>query len=63
MLPLSLSDDQKEQLSVLNVRREKVIKAGRKGFDTQKSQAIKAIDDFISEIKSKPDPSDSEKHS
>lgn len=52
MLPLSMSDNQRARLSTMRARRCRVNKVARQGLENQKVTALKAIDDFISEIKS-----------
>lgn len=52
MLPLSLSDDQSAQLSALKTRRKMVMRVHRNDLLEQKILALKAIDEFISEINS-----------
>jgi len=52
MLPLSLSDDPDAQLKVLKHRRSKVVSVTRKDLMQQRSQALAAIDGFMSEIRS-----------
>ncbi|RDS82323.1 hypothetical protein DWU98_09900 [Dyella monticola] len=52
MLPLSMSDNQAAQLSAMQARRSKVNKVTRSDLVIRKSAALKAIDDFIGEIKS-----------
>lgn len=52
MLPLSMSDNQAAQLSAMQVRRSRVNQITRSDLANQKSVALKAIDDFIAEIKS-----------
>ncbi len=52
MLPLSLSDDQPAQLSELKTRRKMVMRVHRKNLLEQKALALKAIDDFMTEINS-----------
>jgi hypothetical protein len=53
MLPLSLSDEPRAQLKCLSTRRKKVLAVVREGLSEQKAQALGAIDEFASEIKSK----------
>ncbi|HXE95110.1 MAG TPA: hypothetical protein VN642_01790 [Dongiaceae bacterium] len=53
MLPLALSDKPNAQLKLLKLRRSKVVHVRREDLIEQKAFAIKAIDDFISEISSK----------
>lgn len=60
MLPLSLSDNPAAQLDLLKVRRSRAMHVTRKGLLKQKEQALKAIDDFVSEIKSKNQTSSGE---
>lgn len=52
ILPLSMSDHQAAQLSTMQGRRNRVDRVARPDLSSQKSAALKAIDDFISEIKS-----------
>lgn len=54
MLPLSLSDNSRAQLDSLERRRSRVLRITRKDLSEQRGQALSAIDDFASEIKSKP---------
>lgn len=51
MLPLSMSDDQAAQLSAMKARARNVRRITRKDLSEQKALALKAIDEFISEIK------------
>jgi hypothetical protein len=51
MLPLSMSDDQIAQLSAMEDRAKRVKKIARKDLSKQKVLALKAINEFISEIK------------
>jgi hypothetical protein len=51
MLPLSMSDNQSAQLSAMQARRNIVNQVKRSDLANQKSVALKAIDDFIAEIK------------
>ena len=60
MLPLFIGDDQKRQISVLEKRRKKILEVEDKNFELPKQRAIRAIDDFISEIVSKPGHSELE---
>jgi len=53
MLPLSLSDNPHAQLDSLKARRNKVMRVTRKDLLEQRVQALRAIDDFASEIRSK----------
>jgi hypothetical protein len=53
MLPLSLSDDPRGQLKSLNTRRTRVLGVARKDLLEQRAQALSAIDEFASEIRSK----------
>lgn len=53
MLPLSLSDDPRAQLSSLQARRGKLVKVNRADLQKQRAQALAAIDAFMSEIVSK----------
>lgn len=53
MLPLNLSDDSAAQLKSLAARREHVMGVTRKDLTEQKAAALKAIDDFASEIRAK----------
>lgn len=53
MLPLSLSDNPFAQLDLLRVRRIKVMNVTRFDLLEQREFALKAIDDFVTEIKSK----------
>jgi len=52
MLPLSLSDDPRAQLNYLKQRRAKVSHVTRQKLSVQKSEALKAIDEFAAEVKS-----------
>jgi hypothetical protein len=52
MLPLSLSDDLPAQLKSMNARRKKVLTITREELSEQRTQALKAVDEAISEIKS-----------
>ncbi|WP_189799673.1 hypothetical protein [Sulfuricella sp. T08] len=52
MLPLSLSDNPHAQLNSLKTRRNKVMRVTRKDLLEQRAQALRAIDDFASEIRS-----------
>jgi multidrug resistance efflux pump len=52
MLPLSLSDDQRAQLNLLQQRRAKVNHVTRQTLSVQKAEALKAIDEFAAEVKS-----------
>lgn len=52
MLPPSLGDNLQAQLDRLMIRRTKVMHVTQKDLLKQKVQALKAIDDFASEIKS-----------
>lgn len=51
MLPLSMSDDQIAQLTAMEDRAKRVKKVARRDLSKQKVSALKAINDFISEIK------------
>jgi hypothetical protein len=51
MLPLSMSDNQPVQLATMQARRNRVSSVTRPELSDQKSVALKAIDDFINEIK------------
>jgi hypothetical protein len=53
MLPLSLSDNPRAQLDSLNLRRSKVVRVTQKDLLEQRTQALSAIDNFASEIRSK----------
>lgn len=53
MLPLSLSDNPLAQLESLKARRNSLMRVTRKDLLEQRAQAIKAIDGFVSEIRSK----------
>jgi hypothetical protein len=53
MLPLSLSDNPRAELSFLSARKGKVMRVARQDLLEQKAQALTAIDDFVAEIKSK----------
>jgi len=53
MLPLNLGDDSAAQLKALAARRELVMGVTRKDLAQQKAEALKAIDDFASEIRAK----------
>jgi len=52
MRPLSMSDNQAAQMSAMQTRRSRVNKVTRPELSHEKSVALKAIDDFINEIKS-----------
>lgn len=54
MLPLSMSDEPKAQLNLLEARRSRIMRIRRTEVSEQKAQALKAIDDFISEITHAP---------
>lgn len=60
MLPLSLSDNSYAQLKVLKARRSMVIRVSRKDILVQKEVALRAIDDFMSEIKKSIDSDSTE---
>lgn len=51
MLPLSTSDNQKAQLSAMQFREQKVRHETLDDLSEEKALALKAIDDFIAEIK------------
>lgn len=53
MLPLSLSDNPRGQLDALKARRQRVMQITQGGLAGERAEALKAIDDFASEIKSK----------
>jgi hypothetical protein len=53
MLPLSSSDHPRAQLKLLTKRRNNVARITRKDLTEQKAQALKAIDEFAAEIRSK----------
>lgn len=53
MLPLSLSDNPQAQLASLKARRSSVMRVTRKELTEQRALALRAIDDFVSEIRSK----------
>ncbi len=53
MLPLSLSDNAHAQLDLLSARKSRVMGVTRKDLSDQKTQALYAISDFASEIRSK----------
>ncbi|MEO6147963.1 MAG: hypothetical protein ABIT70_13175 [Sulfuriferula sp.] len=53
MLPLSLSDNPGAQLDSLKARRNRVMRVMRKDLFVQRALALRAIDDFGSEIRSK----------
>lgn len=53
MLPLSLSDNAAAQLQVIRARRDKAIRVSRKDLLNQRRQAVKALDTFAAEIRSK----------
>lgn len=52
MLPLSLTDNPHGQLNALVIRRSNVMRVTREDLSQQRAQALSAIDDFASEIKS-----------
>ena len=52
MLPLSMSDDPGGQLKRLNARRRKVLLVSSGQLATEKAEALKAIDDAATEIRS-----------
>jgi hypothetical protein len=54
MLPLSFSDNPRAELSALGKRRANVQSITKVELSEQKTDAMKAIDDFVSEIRSKP---------
>jgi len=58
MLPLSLSDNPTAQLKALKARKTRVMKVTRADLRKQRVTALKAIDDFVSEIRAhdKPTP-------
>lgn len=51
MLPLSLGDDQYAHLNALKARRDMLVRVNRADLSEQKALALKAIDDFISQIR------------
>ena len=51
MLPLSLSDDPCKQLSALKFREDRVLRVIKNNLADEKIFALKAIDDFMLEIK------------
>lgn len=51
MLPLTLSDDRNAQLRVLKIRKDKATQVVRKDLVEQNEQALKAINDFMAEIR------------
>jgi hypothetical protein len=53
MLPLSLADNPQAQLQKLKVRREKAERVTVRELSPQKARALRAIDDFASEVRSK----------
>lgn len=53
MLSLSMSDEPLTQLKVLQARREKIQRISRRDLSSQRVVALKAIDEFMLEIKSK----------
>ena len=53
MLPLSLSDNPRAQLSSLQSRRDKVMQVTWADLQKQRAEALAAIDTFMSEITSK----------
>ncbi len=53
MLPLSLSDNPSGQLDSLRARRNRVVHVTRRDLFEQKALALSAIDNFVSEIRSK----------
>jgi hypothetical protein len=53
MLPLSLSDDPRAQVHLLSARKSKVMRVTRKDLLEQRTQALSAINNFASEIRSK----------
>ena len=53
MLSLDVTDDSAAQLKSLAVRRELVMGVNRKDLAQQKAAALKAIDDFASEIRAR----------
>jgi hypothetical protein len=53
MLPLSLSDNPRAQLDSLTLRRSKAVRITRPDLLEQRAQALGAIDNFTSEIRSK----------
>jgi hypothetical protein len=56
MLPLSLSDDLPAQLTALKARRALVMRVNQDDLADQKTAALKAIDDFISQINAATPP-------
>jgi hypothetical protein len=52
MLPLSLSDNPHALLDLLKARKNKVMRVTRKDLLEQRALALRAIDDFVSEIRS-----------
>jgi hypothetical protein len=53
MLPLSLSDNPRAQLDSLGRRRSNIMRITQKDLSEQRAQALSAIDEFASEIRSK----------
>jgi hypothetical protein len=51
MLPLSVSDQPDAQLTAVRARRKKVLAVSRKELSEQKVQAVKALDEFVAEIR------------
>ena len=53
MLPLSLTDDPQAQLRALSLRRRHAMSVNRNDLQQQRAEALKAIDDFAAEVRSK----------
>jgi hypothetical protein len=53
MLPLSLSDDPRAQSHLLSARKSKVMRVTRMDLSEQRTEALSAINNFASEIRSK----------
>jgi len=53
MLPLSLSDNPRAQLDLLSARKRKAMRVTRRDLSEQRTQALSAINNFASEIRSK----------
>ncbi len=62
MLPLSLSDNPRGQLDALKARRKRVMRITREDLAEEKAVALKAIDDFASEVKSSSPQADGGGH-
>jgi hypothetical protein len=56
MLPLALSDNPRAQLNSLALRRSEVERVTRRDLAHQRVEALGAIDEFVTEIKSKNPP-------